>query len=47
MSDNIQHQDKNSPSKNLGQIKEDIPKFKEDYQASKEETQAFLQRILD
>ena len=33
--------------KNLGISKDDLPKFKEDYQATKEETQSFLQRILD
>ena len=49
MSENPQSQEKTStsPTKNLGQVKEEIPKFKDDYQATKEETQSFLQRILD
>ena len=47
MSDNTQKQERPSPSKNAGLQKDEIPKFKEDYQATKEETQAFLQRILD
>ena len=48
MSDNnAQHQDKPSPIKNSLQQKDEISKLKEDYQATKEETQSFLQRILD
>ena len=37
----------NSPIKNQSQLKDEMPKSKNDYQATKEETQSFLQRILD
>ena len=36
-----------SSSKNQAQSKEEMPKFLDDFQASKEETQALLERILD
>ena len=37
---------KNNQS-NPAQAKDEIPKFVDDYQATKEETQALLERILD
>lgn len=47
MSDS-QHKDGNKMSiKNSPQVKEDLQKVGEEVQATKEECQAFLQRILD
>ena len=49
MTETLQSQEKTSASKLLTQSKEDLAKMKDDpeYQATKEETQALLQRILD
>ena len=47
MTDSTPHQDKNSSLKNSGKQKDDMQRIKEEYQATKEETQTFLQRILD